>query len=177
MDEWGLSGGIAWSQTGTGQGLSLSFNPHWGSTATNRQQLWHGSTAGYGRGAGYGSAHNGGYGAGTGYGAGYGTSAGTAHGTNAGYAYGLGYGSNYGPGTTSADQPGSHYSLELNYGILVFRDELLNLHFRNTTHAGGKDSAIGLHLTRGYFSTGYEALKLPDSTIEHQGFVRYHRDF
>ena len=41
VDEWSLSGGLAWSPTGGPRGLTLSFKPHWGNTASNRHHLWH----------------------------------------------------------------------------------------------------------------------------------------
>ena len=45
VEEWGISGGIAFSTSAGGQGFALSFRPEWGATATARDQLWNGAFA------------------------------------------------------------------------------------------------------------------------------------
>ena len=74
----------------------------------------------------------------------------------------------------------SRYSLQLNYGLPVLnRQELLNFHLRSTSHQQGDSSAFGLSFTRGYLSTGIEAIRLPRAgeSTEHRGFLRYYRPF
>ncbi|MGI9229210.1 MAG: Ig-like domain-containing protein, partial [Gammaproteobacteria bacterium] len=51
IDEWGIAGGIAWSPSSSGRGLSLAFKPQWGATGSDSQQLWDGGLSNFGSGA------------------------------------------------------------------------------------------------------------------------------
>ena len=88
------------------------------------------------------------------------------------------YAAGYNP--EAAAYGNSRYSLQLNYGLPVLnKQELLNFHLRSTSHQHGDSSAFGLSFTRGYLSTGIEAIRLPRAgeSTEHRGYFRYYRPF
>ena len=39
-NEWGVSGGVAWQSAPSGRGFSLSFQPQWGDTVSDKERLW-----------------------------------------------------------------------------------------------------------------------------------------
>ncbi|MGI9250234.1 MAG: Ig-like domain-containing protein, partial [Pseudohongiellaceae bacterium] len=45
--DWGVSGGIAWTRSPTGRGLSLSLRPQWGTTASQAATLWQDAAVDY----------------------------------------------------------------------------------------------------------------------------------
>ncbi|MGI9228679.1 MAG: hypothetical protein ACR2P9_02345, partial [Gammaproteobacteria bacterium] len=79
--------------------------------------------------------------------------------------------SNFGSG---ASNTAGRYSLELQYGIPVLKDqELLTLFVRNNLQS---NTTLGTDLKLGqYFSTGYEAVIKTET--DHRGYIRYQKGF
>ncbi|MGI9228511.1 MAG: Ig-like domain-containing protein, partial [Gammaproteobacteria bacterium] len=48
LDEWGISGGVSWSPTVGGRGLSLAFKPQWGDVGSDSKRLWDSGLSGFG---------------------------------------------------------------------------------------------------------------------------------
>ena len=40
VEEWGLDGGVQWTQRSDGRGFALTFKPQWGNTNSRQRQLW-----------------------------------------------------------------------------------------------------------------------------------------
>ena len=161
VEEWGVSGGIAYSTPaarGTasalgGRGFTLSFSPEWGITDSTRDQLWNG---------------------------GFSTPAHLRHSrVSRPQAQG------------NPEIPALRYNLEVQYGLPVLQGrELLTFFARSDLRSDARNYALGADFKLGdYITAGYEStlnrrapLNLApaaggSATSDHRAYLRFERRF
>ena len=128
--DWGLAASVNWRATQTGQGLSLSFAPSWGTDGGGfGGGFGHNQRAGYSAGSGTGNNYGrGSYGGGSNIGGGYGASSNMGSGSSS-YGFGNIGGGSYGAASHSSNHgtAGANYALELNYGWTVHNLQIPDL--------------------------------------------------
>ncbi|MGI9250305.1 MAG: Ig-like domain-containing protein [Pseudohongiellaceae bacterium] len=190
LNDWGFSAGIAWVPGLNGRGLSLTFRPQWGTTASKAGTFWQ-SDMNYDR---YttpvGIASTAINGPGTNALGANGANALGINGTN-----GLGINgtstnalgiNNTNAATTTRRMatPDLSYALELKYGIALRQDKtLLQLFARNNAHSTTQTYNLGADLTLSeYLNMGYQATlqrqlqtQPQPTTSPHSFYIRYQR--